>query len=161
MTADSAEQAAAFSAGLPARSLAAWVLVHNNRPGCSVDWLSRRLGIAQSGAVRILNRLVGAGLACRDQQSGRREIGLHPTAAGVQCLDRALRARAEATQELLCPLSLKEQEQMANVASKALRRAERQRGDADVVCRLCRLCDWAACGPGCPVDASVSSARGP
>lgn len=155
--ADAAQAAVADGAELPERGLAALVLA-NSHPSCSVDWLYRRLGITQSGTVRLLDRLQSGGLITRTHPPGQREVEVMLTAAGRKALASGMAARARALQDLLEPLSQSEQEQLAGLISKALSHQERSRERADVVCRLC---DWGACDRGCPVDASVTNPAEP
>lgn len=140
---------------VPERSLAALVLMRN-RPASTVDWLHRRLGITQSGAVRLVDRLVALGLVRREKSPGRKEVALHVTARGEARLQQALRARASAMQSLIESLSAAEQKQLADLIGKALAGGTRRREEAD---EACRLCDWDACKPTCPLDASVVDAN--
>ena len=149
---DAMEEAALEATELPGRSLAALVLLAN-RPGSSVDWLSRRLGFTQSGAVRLVDRLGALGLLRREKRPGRKEVSLYVTAAGEACLRQGSAARAAAVRALLEPLSAGEQRQLGVLAGKVLAGGARRRDEADVACRLC---DWQVCKPVCPVDASVA-----
>jgi DNA-binding MarR family transcriptional regulator len=119
-----------------------------------VDWLHRRLGITQSGTVRLLDRLQQSDLITRDHRAGQREVEITLTDAGRRALASGLDARAEALQALLAPLSDSDQRQLIKLISKALAAGTRSRDAADVACRLC---DWPGCGPGCPVDRSVAT----
>lgn len=157
LAADAMDAAQLAVAELPERSVAALVLVRN-RPGSSVDWLHRRLGITQSGAVRLVDRLVMLGLLRREKSPGRKEVALHVTARGEARLQRALRARATAMESLIESLSAAEQKQLADLVGKSLAGGTRRREEAD---EACRLCDWDACKPVCPVDASVVEASAP
>lgn len=154
---DAMEEAALEATGLPGRGLAALVLLAN-RPGSSVDWLSRGLGFTQSGAVRLVDRLVTLGLLRRERHAGRKEVSLHVTADGEARLHLGLEARAAAVRTLLEPLSAGEQRQLGVLAGKVLAECARRRDEADVACRLC---DWEACKPVCPVDASVAAGSPP
>lgn len=148
---DLAESGTAEASGLPERALAALVLV-SNRPACGIDWLYRRLGITQSGAVRLVDRLEDMGLLIRERTPGRREVALHLTAAGAARLRRGLRARAAGLETLVASLSPSEQTQLVELIAKSLAQGSRQREQADVACRLC---DWEACTSHCPLDESV------
>jgi DNA-binding MarR family transcriptional regulator len=149
--ADAALEAAAHATGLPERGLAALVLI-DSHPSCSVDWLYHRLGITQSGTVRLLDRLESSGLIARDRQLGRREVAVAIAQPGRGVLTRGLAARMQAMDDLVAPLSGREREQLAGLIGKALSCQARSRARADTVCRLC---DWDACTAACPVDASV------
>lgn len=152
------DSAAVDATDLPVRALSALVLLRN-RPGCNVDWLHRRLGITQSGAVRLVDRLADLGLLRREKLPGRREVALYVTDTGQARLCRGLRARETAIRALVRPLAQDEQRQLAALIAKALAAGTRQRHEADVACRLC---DWDVCKPVCPLDVSViEEASGP
>lgn len=148
---DAMEAAQLEVAELTARSIAALGLLRN-RPASSVNWLHRRLGITQSGAVRLVDRLVALGLLRREKSPGRKEVALRVTASGKARLQQGLTARASAIEGLVESLSAADQERLAALLGKALAGGSRSRDEADVACRLC---DWDACKPVCPVDASV------
>lgn len=151
---DLAERATVEASDLPERGLAALVLVRN-RPGCGIDSLSRRLGLTQSGTVRLVDRLEKLGLLARERTPGRREVPLRLTRPGHARLRQGLRARAATLETLLSSLSPPEREQLVRLLSKSLAQGRRRREQADVACRLC---DWEACTPDCPLDASVVEA---
>jgi DNA-binding MarR family transcriptional regulator len=152
MVTDRAEDARVEASGLSSRELAALVLVAN-RPGMSVDWLYQRLGITQSGAVRLVERLVSAGVMTRQAVPGRREVELSATAAGAQRLELAEDARGPSLAGLMEALTSAEREHLTDLAATVLRAGSRVPREADVVCRRC---DWAACTPDCPVEASIT-----
>lgn len=150
--ADTAYQAAVSAVGLPDRGLAALVLIESH-PSHSVDWLYRRLGITQSGTVRLLDRLESAGLIRRDRRPGKRQVAVTITADGRGLLARGIAARARALEDLIAPLSPAEQDELTRLIDKTLTHQARSRDRADIACRLC---DWNACADACPVDASVT-----
>ena len=151
---DAADAAALTSTDLPPRGFAALVLVQN-RPPCSVNWLHRRLAITQSGAVRLIDRLEVLGLVRRERTSGRKEVALHVTDSGRARLRTGLNARLEAMQDLVEPLSGAEQRQLAFLVEKMLAAGERTRDETDAACRMC---DWDVCKPTCPLDDSIGPA---
>lgn len=150
---DAAQQAVVDAVGLPVRGLAALVLI-DSHPSCSVDWLCRRLGITQSGTVRLLDRLESSELVTRGRRPGKREAEVTITAAGRRLLARGTAARARALEDLVAPLSEAERAQLTGLIDKALAQRARSRDRADTACRLCY---WDACADTCPVDASVTS----
>ena len=75
---------------------------------------------------------VSLGLLRREPRAGRREVGLHVTAAGARRLQIALRARADAVQALVAPLPPAERRQLAELTGKALRSGTRRRDEADI-----------------------------
>lgn len=135
------------------REWAALVLVATH-PGCSLTWLFRRLGLTQSGADRLVDRLVEQELLDRAPRSGGREVALTVTADGQDRLDRAAAARSAAVDTVIEHLTPGQQTTLAELADTMLRAGSRQRCDADIACRWC---DWSGCEPDCPVDASVTT----
>jgi DNA-binding MarR family transcriptional regulator len=115
-------------AGVAQREAAALILVAGH-DGVGIEWLRERVGLTQSGAVRLADRLVRAGWLVRGPESSRRSVGLHVTDAGRQRASDVL----------------------AGLADRMLAAAERRRGQAD---RACRLCCWPSC-TDCPVNRSV------
>jgi DNA-binding MarR family transcriptional regulator len=144
--------AACAQAGLSEREVAALVLL-GSHPGAGVDWLFPRLGLTQSGTVRLVDRLAEAGLAERGAPGGRRGIPLALTGPGRERLDHALAERAGALAAATAGLTPDEQDLLAGLAAKALAARPRDRSGADAACRLC---DWPGCPRPCPVDASVT-----
>jgi len=120
--------------------------------GCSSEWLRKRVGLSQSGTVRLVDRLAGLGVLSRTRTTGR-EVALSVTPAGRRILRRWSTRRDEAMTTALDALSATERQTLIDLLAKALRGGERVRSAAD---RACRTCDWAACEPGCPVDGSVT-----
>lgn len=139
----------ALPAGLGMRDLAALTLV-GSHDGCSADWLWGRLGLTQSGTVRLIDRLERLGYLVR-ARSGR-VLRLSLTEAGAQTVESWSEARDRAAGEVLGSLSPSERRQLNHLLSTALRRHHRARQTADITCRLCA---WPTCAP-CPVDESVS-----
>jgi len=139
---------AALPAGLGLRDVAALTLVGSHE-GCSADWLWGRIGLTQSGTVRLIDRLQKLGYVERER-SGR-AIRLTLTAAGAEALAGWSAAREEATREALSGLNATERRQLNTLLARGLRNTNRARDAADTTCRLC---DWPACSR-CPVDASV------
>lgn len=144
-------------AGMAEREVAALVLI-GAHPGAGADWLFPRLGLTQSGAVRLLDRLEEAGLVERGVPVAGRRVPLTLTAAGQQRLDQATAARAEAIAGVTAALTEAEQEALARLAAKALGGLARNRAAADTACRLC---DWPGCSRPCPVDTSVPLPEAP
>jgi DNA-binding MarR family transcriptional regulator len=138
-------------AGLAEREVAALVLI-GSHPGAGADWLVARLGLTQSGTVRLLDRLAAAGLVERGAPAAGRRVPLTLTSAGAQRLDQATAARAAAMAAVTAALTDAERQDLARLAARALAGAARDRAAADTACRLC---DWPRCPRPCPVDASV------
>jgi len=144
-------------AGLAEREVAALVLV-GSHPGAGADWLSPRLGLTQSGTVRLIDRLAEAGLIERGAPAAGRRVPLALTAAGRQRLGQATAARAAAIGTVTAALTEAERQELARLTAKALAGTARERAAADTACRLC---DWPRCPRPCPVDASVPARPSP
>ncbi|GAB3932871.1 hypothetical protein GCM10029976_039440 [Kribbella albertanoniae] len=141
--------AAVVPAGLGQRDLAALTLIASH-DGCSADWLWNRIGLTQSGTVRLIDRLEKLAYVVRTRHG--RTLALSLTPSGQQLLDDWQQARDEAGRSVLDVLTPDEQQRLDELLTVALRRTERARAAAD---STCRLCDWRTCSP-CPVDESVS-----
>ncbi|MGH1564323.1 MarR family winged helix-turn-helix transcriptional regulator [Mumia sp. DW29H23] len=137
--------------GLGLRDLEALTLVATH-PGVTSEWLRTRVGLTQSGTVRLVDRLEGLGLVRRRREG--RQVGLTVTPTARRRLATWDRQRDAAMADVLSGLSADERDVLVDLLAKALRGTPRTRPDAD---RACRTCTWPRCEPACPVDASVSS----
>jgi DNA-binding MarR family transcriptional regulator len=115
------------------------------------DTLQEALGLSQPACVRVVDRLVAAGLVTRRRQSGDRRVGVALTAAGERAAQRLVGDSAKAVRAVL-RTALADDEVDAFV--RALDRvATAAFGTATDTARFCRSCDVPAClrGPdGCP-----------
>jgi DNA-binding MarR family transcriptional regulator len=143
--------------GLAARELAALVLVHN-RGGCNVSWLHGRLGLTQSGAVRLLDRLQELGLIQRTRTEGRREIALAVTRQGERVVRRGTAVRARVIETQLSGLGPADRKAFLALAARALAGQSRTRDQGD---EACRLCDWRVCTPDCPMERAIRPSDSP
>jgi DNA-binding MarR family transcriptional regulator len=141
--------------GLAAREAAALVLV-STHPGCGIEWLTARLGLTQSGTVRLVDRLVSQQWLVRAEGSTRRSVRLQVTEPGQRRIDEVLGERGQTLARLLAPLTDEELQVLAGLADRLLKQSGRDRCAAD---RACRLCDWPSCEPECPVNQSVTGGR--
>jgi DNA-binding MarR family transcriptional regulator len=140
--------------GLSLRELAALTLIAEH-PGCSTDWLYPRVGLTQSGAVRLLDRLVERELVARSRPAGGRGGALSVTRRGAAARRKGLAVGDRVLDGLLQPLSAEERTALTALLDTSLRARSAARLDAD---RSCRTCNWRLCVPDCPVDASVWTA---
>jgi MarR family transcriptional repressor of emrRAB len=119
--------------------------------GGTIDALARVTGLTHSGAVRLVDRMVGSGLVERRIGADQRSAALFLTPAGRRAGRRVLVRREAAVQSILAPLDRAEREALAQLAERMLR----EQGVAEgAERRLCRLCDREACGRPrgrCPV----------
>jgi DNA-binding MarR family transcriptional regulator len=124
------------------------------RPGRSIEQLRAPLGLSQPGAVRLVERLAGAGWVERSGPGGRRGLELRLTPEGQAVLDELLAARRAALVPLLDPLSERERKQLTHLLEKLLGARTAERADLE---RLCRLCEWRICR-SCPVAGALRRA---
>lgn len=134
-------------------------LVHlKAHPGGSVSDLERVVGLSQTGAGRLVDRLVEAGLV--DRRAGRdgRTQALSLTRKGLSVAARVLELRATAVAPLLEHLTPEERFDLERLLERIVQGLAHDRPGA---LRVCRLCDRAACysDPGCPLDHTAQAAR--
>src|SRR5918998_4530380 len=140
-------------AGMDPRELAALTLVATH-DGCSLDWLRQRIGLTQSGTVRLVDRLSGKQQLRRGSSTGR-GVPLHLTETGQQYLREWQGVQSDNVDGLLAGLTTDQRDALVAGLARALATQERALPEADATCRTCT---WDACRPECPVDRSV---RGP
>jgi MarR family transcriptional repressor of emrRAB len=119
-------------------------------PDRTIERLRAPLGLSQPGAVRLVERLAGAGWVTRAGARGRRGFELRLTEAGQAVVDELLARRRAVLAELLEPLSEAESRRLEGLLEKLLAARTRERADLE---RLCRLCERRAC-ERCPVAAA-------
>ena len=139
-------------AGLDPREMAALTLVASH-DGCSPDWLRQRIGLTQSGTVRLIDRLSSKGQIQRGASTGR-GVPLHITGTGQQYLRGWHEIQARIVEELLTGLADDQRQALVEGMATALATHERVRYQADATCRTC---SWTACGSDCPVDRSATA----
>jgi DNA-binding MarR family transcriptional regulator len=146
--------AALGQVGLEQREVTALTLV-GQHDGCSLEWLQHRVGLTQSGTVRLVDRLSGRRLIERVAAPGR-SVPLRLTDAGREVLDAWAGVRDRAADDVLAALNQPQREQFLNAIRVALLNTPRDRRTADATCGACT---WLACGSDCPVDHSVDHDR--
>jgi MarR family transcriptional regulator, negative regulator of the multidrug operon emrRAB len=127
-------------------------------PGKSLDALRKILGLTPSGAGRIVDRLVAAGLVerCTDS-SDRRFISLYVTKRGSRVARRILVSRRAALSRPLAVLTPDERASLEELLYKILYAMAPARDEHK---QICRLCDILACSQGtCPVESGVSERK--
>ncbi|WP_410813486.1 MarR family winged helix-turn-helix transcriptional regulator [Micromonospora sp. 067-2] len=123
-------------------------------PGESVESLSRILGITNSGSVRLVDRLVSAGLVERRPGRDARSIAVHLTPAGSAVAAQVVSRRREALRHALAPLRPHEHAALDGMVERILDGLSSDRRSAD---RICRLCDYVICPQDrCPVERAVA-----
>ena len=148
---DEVEAATARAAGHTGAGPAALVALSDLAAGRSVDDLRRAVGLTHSGGVRVVDRLVGDGLAERRPGPDGRSVALALTPAGRRLAGEVRDARRAALHEALDVLDDRERAALSAILDKAVgalvaRRLEaRAAGAIPPGGWLCRLCDTVAC----------------
>lgn len=155
--ADRIQASAGAAVDRPGTDTAALLLMTTTLEGSTQDALARALGLTQSGATRLVDRLVAEGLIRRDPGPNRRTVALTTTAAGRATAAAGLVAREQACADLLDPLSGTERRTLSRLLEKLLRPLPATLPGAH---RICRLCDPDACGHErgrCPVTQGLEA----
>ena len=150
-----AERGAAQGGSAPAAliSLAGYL------DGSPIDAVRRPLALTHSATVRLVDRLVAAGLARRREGPDRRSVSVELTPAGHTAAAEAVKARAEALEEALADLDPDERAELARLHARVLGSLTHGRASAG---HICRLCDSQACGHEegrCPVTQAADAAE--
>jgi DNA-binding MarR family transcriptional regulator len=110
------------------------------------------LGLTSSGAVRLVDRLEGAGLVRRDRAADGRETVVALTPAGRRAAARVVKARADVLEDVLAPLAADERAALEPLVARIVVGLMREPGATRW---MCRLCDTGVCGQRtreCPVS---------
>ncbi|MFD7025567.1 MarR family winged helix-turn-helix transcriptional regulator [Promicromonospora sukumoe] len=131
------------------------LVVLSATPGLSTTELGRRVGLTQSAATRMVDSLVGRGLAERRPSMGK-WVAVHPTPQGEAAARSVLTSRQDRVSGLLASLDDAERETLSGLLEKVLVSAY---GEGTVDSQwLCRLCDRDSCVDGgaahCPIGAA-------
>ena len=145
------------SSKLQSTSHCAAVVAIVQQPGLSIDQLRKVLQLSHSGAVRLVDRLVVAGLVVREAGPNGRTVRLSATLAGRKEFKAISERRRELLKAALTTLTPEEKGQLGLILAKLLR------GSAFTVVEaqyICRLCDHSVCFQrgGCPVADSLRDA---
>jgi DNA-binding MarR family transcriptional regulator len=154
---DDAMTATGRASGSAAVALSA---LHHFLDAPSIDLLRQVLGLTPSGAVRLVDRLVGDGLVRRAAGADGRQVAVVLTAKGRRAAAAVADARARVLTEALGELSVEERRVLDGLVGRLLVGQLRGPGATRWVCRLC---DTQACGRSqgsCPL-ANASGALRP
>jgi MarR family transcriptional regulator, negative regulator of the multidrug operon emrRAB len=157
--ADRIRASAEEGAGQGGSAPAALVSLAGYLDGGPLGSLRGPLGLTHSATVRVVDRLVGAGLVRRRQGADRRSVAVALTPAGRRAAEGAARARAEALEAALAALDPAERAELARLHEKILFALTDGRAAAG---HICRLCDADACGHErgrCPVTRGADAAE--
>lgn len=128
-------------------------------PGKSLDALRRILGLTPSGAGRLVDRLVEAGLVeRRPGPSDQRFIALYPTKRGTKVADRILASRRATLSRTLSSLTSRERTSLEQILYKMLyAMASDRKEDHEQICRLCEI---SVCPQDiCPVETAAQARK--
>jgi MarR family transcriptional repressor of emrRAB len=141
-------------------SAAAALVTLASAPGIGVTELSRRLGLSQPGATRLVETLASRGLVRSYQEPGGRTVALRLTEPGAEKARLILAERERALAALLEPLDGAARRSLGTALSLVL---ERLTDDGAPASRTCRLCDERSCmaAEPCPVDVAWRRAGRP
>jgi len=139
-------------------SAAAALVTLASEPGIGVTELSRRVGLSQPGATRLIEGLAGRGLVRSEPEPGGRTVALRLTAAGTEKARLILAERERALEALLAPLDDRARGELDAALSRVLEALTEAGAPAR---RTCRLCDEQACiaAAPCPVDQAWRRSR--
>lgn len=149
--ADRMADATTAPVGLSSSDAVALSALHHflNRP--SIDVLAQVLGLTHSGAVRLVDRLVAAGLVTREAGRNGRTAAVTMTNHGNKMARLVTDARAATLQDCLASLSIEDRHALDALLGTVLAGLVREPGATRW---MCRLCDTSACGRStgqCPV----------
>lgn len=156
---DRVRAAAERGAGQGGSAPAALVSLATYLDGSPIGALRAPLGLTHSATVRLVDRLVDAGLARRCEGPDRRSVAVTLTPAGHEAAAQAIRARGAALEEALSGLDAGERAELARLHGKVLATITDGRAAAG---HICRLCDAHACGHyegRCPVTRAADAAE--
>jgi MarR family transcriptional regulator, negative regulator of the multidrug operon emrRAB len=151
----SAAAAAVTDGGL---SAAGALVILASEPGIGVTELSRRLGLSQPGATRLVESLAGRGLVLSSPEPGARTVALRLTGAGEEKARLFLAERDRAIAGLLAPLDERARQDLDAALSLVLERLTDAGAPAHLTCRLCDEQACTATAP-CPVDRAWQRAQ--
>ena len=155
---DRVTEAVAAATGQGQSAAAALSALRHFEADPSVDLLARILGLTSSGTVRLVDRLVAAGLVRRDRPGHDARVAtLHLSAAGRRAADKVTAARAEVLAAAMAGLEEADRAALGDLAGRVMGAMTRGPG---AVRWGCRMCDTGACRRyqgGCPVALAATA----
>ena len=129
-----------------------------HEPDLSINELRVGVGLSQPGTVRLVDRMVAAGMVARlAAKHDRRAVALSLTPGGQAACDAIMAGRNGALAKGLAALDNDERHTLGLLASKMLRTMLR---DENHAYQICRLCDFERC-EDCPVDSELKARADP
>lgn len=154
--ADRISEAVTGASDMPLSDATALSALHHVLRDPSIEQLRRVLGLTHSGAVRLVDRLVAAGLVRRESGPDGRTSAISLTAAGETSAIGIGRARLDVLDGALAALDDHDCAELDRIAGRLL--VAMMRGP-DATRWVCRLCDTDACGRyrgQCPIGREVA-----
>ena len=124
--------------------------------------LSRILRLSQPATVRLLEKLVAAGLVSRERRKDGKEIDLALTSDGAARAKALVETRNAAMDNVLAPLTVEKRALLSDLLDEVLQSAPANRDDARFLCRFCDhgICDGPVCPIGCRARHIEETTRG-
>lgn len=117
--------------------------------GCTNGQLSQGLDLSHSATVRLVNRLVAAGLVRSEQGKDKRSVALYLTEKGQDQAMQVLQQRCVTLAQVVDMLSSEQQTQLDDICETLLKTFAETPFEGG---HICRLCDHANCPQdSCPV----------
>jgi MarR family transcriptional regulator, negative regulator of the multidrug operon emrRAB len=144
---------------------AALVALQQFLAGRTTEELSQAVGLTHSGAVRLVDRFVDAGLVDRRPGRDGRSSAIVLTASGRAAARRIGAARAAAIGAALAQLNARDRRALSPLIDTLIETLTNQRLDARIAggespAWLCRLCDFGSCGRPDGECPAANAARG-
>jgi DNA-binding MarR family transcriptional regulator len=149
---DRMDEALGHTVGRSQTAAAALSALDQFLDGPTVERLAQVVGLSQSGAVRLVDRLERDGLVRRGAGSDARSITVVLTPTGRRVARRLRERRDELLVDILGPLDAAERHVFEDLAGRLLVGMMREPGATRWGCRLC---DLGACGRAvgqCPIE---------
>jgi DNA-binding MarR family transcriptional regulator len=162
---DRIREATEAASGVTGAAPAALVSLEQFLGGRNLDDLAQAMGLTHSGAVRLVDRLVDAGLVERRPGRDGRSVSVALTARGRRRSRAVTRAREQAVEAVLTELGERDRATLHRLVDALTatetraRLAARAYGDVPAGW-FCRLCDPDACGrpsDDCPAATTARS----
>jgi len=160
VVADQATAAVEDACAQTGASPAALSTLHHIAADPSLDRLRAVLGLTASGTVRLVDRLVAAGLVTRGPGPDGRTRAVSLTAAGERAASRVTDARAGYLRGLLAGLGEDERRALHGALGTVMAAVVDAKDGGPWICRLC---DLVACGRpegACPAAAAAAAKYG-
>ena len=128
------EEVAEHGAAAPTALVVIW-----QHPGQTIEYLRNVLHLSHSGTVRLVDRLIDAGLVVKRQGADNRSVSLSCTGSGARKAKGILKAREDVVSPLLSRLDAQERGQLEHILRKLTWSGIATKNDGVNTCRLCNI----------------------